>query len=255
MPRTEVRFAGVAGTELVGSLEEPEGPARGRVLFAHCFTCSKDLKAAYWIGQRLAECGLAMLRFDFAGLGQSEGDFVDTTLSSNIEDLVAAARFMEQEHGPVGLIVGHSLGGVATLAAAGRVPSARAVCTISTSFAATHLRRYLVADHGDAAPSEELQVTLAGRSFRLRRSFVEDLARHDMARIIPELGRPLLVLHAPDDRVVEMAQAELIYQAARQPRSIVALDGADHLLTRPVHAHRAADLIAAWALPYLLDPA
>lgn len=242
-------FVGARGERLAAILDRPDGEVTGFALFAHCFTCTKDLKAAHWIGQALARRGITMLRFDFAGLGQSEGAFEESTLSSNADDLVAAAEFMTREHGPPRLLIGHSLGGVAALVAAPGMPDVRAVCTISSSFSATHLRRYL-ASAADPPP-ERFDVTIAGRTFQLRRSFLEDLERHDMGERIASLGRPLLVLHAPDDRVVEIDQAERIFAAAAHPRSLVALDGADHLLARREHAERAAALIAAWSEPYL----
>lgn len=248
MPRpTRTRFTGARGETLAAILDEPDGEARGHALFAHCFTCGKDLKAAHWLGQALAARGIAMLRFDFAGLGQSEGDFSESSLSANVEDLVAAGEHLAREHGPARLLVGHSLGGLAALAAASEMPDVRAVCTISSSFRASHLRRYI--DPGEAA--DRFTVTIAGRKLQLRRGFLEDLERHDMAAHIAGLGRPLLVMHAPEDEVVELAQAEQIFAAARQPKSLVALDGAGHLLMRRDQAERAAGIIAAWAAPYL----
>ena len=249
MPRARhTHFASSRGERLAAILDLPDSEPTGWVLFAHCFTCTKDVKAAYWIGQGLAQRGLAMLRFDFAGIGQSEGELAESGLSSNIDDLVAAADFLRSEHAPPKLLVGHSLGGVATLAAASRIPEARAVCTISSSFSADHLVRYLTPD---GPPPDRFQVTIANRTLWLRRSFVEDLQRQDMAHHIANLGRPLLVMHSPEDRIVELAQAERIFAAASQPRSLIALDGADHLLSSRAQAARVAELIVAWARPYL----
>ena len=251
MPRPlRTAFRGARGHRLAAILDLPDHEPDAHALFAHCFTCTKDLKAAHYIGRTLAARGIAMLRFDFAGLGQSEGDFSETTLSSNVEDLLAAAEHLRAAHGPPRLMIGHSLGGVATLAAAARVPECRAVCTISSSFRAAHLRQHLLGDETADAP-ERLEVRIAGRQLQLRREFLQDLERHDMARHIANLARPLLVLHAPEDTIVEMAQAEQIFGAALHPKSLVALGGADHLLSQRQHAEHAARLIALWAEPYL----
>jgi putative redox protein len=251
MPRPlRTSFPGARGHRLAAILDLPDREPDAHALFAHCFTCTKDLKAAHWIGRSLAERGVAMLRFDFAGLGQSEGDFGETTLSSNVEDLLAAAEYLRNEHGPPRILIGHSLGGVATLAAAGGVAEARAVCTISSSFQATHLRQHLLGEHRDEAP-ERLDVKIAGRAFQLRRRFLADLEQHDMAEHIRALGKPLLVLHAPGDRIVEIAQAEQIFAAASQPKAFIALGGADHLLGRREDAEHVAQLIQLWASRYL----
>ena len=249
MPRVQqVRFPAANGESLAGIVDWPDTPPRAFALFAHCFTCTKDIKAAYWTSRSLAAHGLAVLRFDFAGLGHSQGDFSRSSFSSNIEDLFAAAQFLRQQHQAPRLMVGHSLGGAAVLATAARLPEVTAVATIAAPLSPEHLRRHLV-----APPSAPGMVTMevGGRRFFLRSQFVDDLQRHDMPRAIAQLGRALLVIHATGDRVVAMDQAEAIFAAARHPKAFVSLDGADHLLSQRGDAAAVARIIAAWADPLL----
>jgi putative redox protein len=223
-------------------------------LFAHCFTCSKDLKAARWISLALAERGIAVMRFDFTGIGESEGDFENTDFSSNIEDLVAAADFLRDHYGPPRILIGHSLGGAAVLAAAARIPDAVAVATIAAPSDTTHLSERLIRMAPELDERGEAEVHLGGRRFRVKRELVEDLRERSLARAIGELGRALLVMHSPADEAVEIDHAWRILEAARQPKSFVSLDDADHLLLRSERdAHYAADVLAAWAERYLDD--
>ncbi|MEM9291527.1 MAG: alpha/beta fold hydrolase [Acidobacteriota bacterium] len=248
-----VHFPSAHGTQLVGRIDRPPGEPRAWALFAHCFTCSKDLKAVRWINRALVEQGLAVLRFDFTGLGESEGDFADTNFSSNLEDLVAAADYLRSEHQAPTLIVGHSLGGAAVLAAAHRMPEAQAVVTIGAPSDTEHLRHGLL---GPAAANleeggEETTIRLAGRPFRIKRQLLEDLEADHVGPRLAKLNKALLILHSPVDETVEVDHARRIYEAARHPKSYVSLDDADHLLTRERDARYAASVIAAWADRYL----
>jgi putative redox protein len=248
--RERVRFPGARGQELVAQIDRPSGEPRAWALFAHCFTCSKDLKGARWVSRALAEQGIAVLRFDFTGIGESEGDFSETDFSSNLEDLVAAADFLRAERRAPQILIGHSLGGAAMLAAAGRIAEAVAVATIAAPSDPAHLARALVrlAPALEREPSAE--VTLGGRSFRIRRELLDDLAQQPLEAAIARLHRALLILHSPVDETVGIEHAARIYGAARHPKSFVSLDDADHLLTRERDARYAAAVIAAWASRY-----
>jgi putative redox protein len=232
----------------------PLGEARAYALFAHCFTCSKDLRAARHISRALAERGIGSLRFDFTGLGESEGDFADTNFSSNIDDLVAAADFMRQRAQAPALLVGHSLGGAAVLAAAHRIDECTAVATIGAPHDAEHVRQ-LLDDEADTIVAEgEACVSVAGRSFRIKKQLLDDLAEQQVDRRIATLKRALLVLHSPTDNIVGIDNARLIFQEARHPKSFVSLDGADHLLSRERDARYVAEVLASWASRYLPEP-
>ena len=247
-----VSFDNGRGDALAARLDLPlRDHPRAYAVFAHCFTCSKNLSAAVNLSRTLVEHGWGVLRFDFTGLGDSEGQFEDTHFSSNVEDLVAAARWLERARGPARLLVGHSLGGAAVLRAAGHLDSVRAVATIAAPARPDHILRILDA-HLDTIEREgEATVTLAGRSFTIKRQFLEDLKEQSMQTAIGALDRALLILHAPADRVVGIDNAAKIFTAAKHPKSFVALDDADHLLSRTADARFAADVIATWADRYL----
>ena len=251
MPRIE--FAGSTGEALAARLEVPGGDPRGFAVFAHCFTCSKDSKAASRISRALTGAGIAVLRFDFTGLGDSDGDFSNTNFSSNIDDLVAAAQYLEREHGAPSLLIGHSLGGAAVIAAAERLPSVRAVATIAAPSEPSHVAALFDAARESITTEGEADVQLAGRTFRIRRQLLDDLAAQPQHDRIAGLDRALLVLHSPLDDIVGIDNAREIFEAARHPKSFVALDGADHLLTAASDATFAASTIAAWAARYALD--
>jgi putative redox protein len=248
-----VTFKGAFGDRLAASLERPEDTPRAHALFAHCFTCSKDLKAARWITEGLVRQGFAVLRFDFTGLGESEGDFADTNFSSNLADLVAAAEFMRDRYEAPRLLVGHSLGGTAVLAAARSIPESRAVATIGSPSDTQHLGD-LLRDHApDLEHTGEAEVRLAGRAVRIRRQLLEDLAEQSMHSVIEDLGRALMIFHSPHDDTVSIDHAARIFAAARHPKSFVSLDGADHLLIRDEgDAHYVAAVLAAWAARYVV---
>lgn len=248
---TSIQFEGASGHLLSARLHRPPGPIRAYALFAHCFTCGKDLRAVRTISETLAETHIATLRFDFTGLGQSEGDFADTTFSSNIGDLVAAAGWLREHHQAPSILIGHSLGGAAVLAAAHRIEEARAVATIGAPAEPEHLRE-LFAKEADAIREHgEAEVVLAGRPFRIKRELLEDLAEQCSAKKISELGKALVVFHSPQDSTVGIENARLIFQAARHPKSFVSLDGADHLLGRTRDASYVAQVLAAWSERYL----
>jgi putative redox protein len=246
-------FPNAQGERLSGRLDLPDGVPRAWALFAHCFTCGKDILAARRIAAGLAARGIATLGFDFTGLGSSEGDFASTGFSSNVADILAAVAQLRAEGRAPALLIGHSLGGAAVLAAAAGIPEVRAVAVIGAPFSTAHLLDRLEPQLAAVARDGEAQVTIAGRSFTLRRDFVEDLQRQDQAARIARLGKALLILHAPQDAIVGIENARAIFDAARHPKSFVALDGADHLLTRPRDAEFVADILAAW-LPRYLDP-
>ncbi|MDB5432796.1 MAG: hypothetical protein JWP35_3912 [Caulobacter sp.] len=248
-------FKGADGQALAGRLDLPDGPARAYALFAHCFTCSKGSIAAVHIARSLVAQGVGVLRFDFTGLGDSEGDLAASGFSGNVADLQAAARHMTDAGYAPTLLIGHSLGGAAALAAAGQLPGIKAVATLGAPFEATHVERLF----GDKLPAlladGHAEVDLGGRTFSLKRGFVDDLRRQNQGARIAELHKALLILHSPTDAVVGVENATAIFMAARHPKSYVSLDHADHLLTKPGDAEYAAGVIAAWASRYLpADP-
>jgi uncharacterized OsmC-like protein/alpha-beta hydrolase superfamily lysophospholipase len=244
-------FPGSSGDDLAARLELPDGSVRAFALFAHCFSCSKDMLAARRIASGLATAGVAVLRFDFTGLGSSEGDFANTDFSSNVEDLIRAADYLRSNYEAPVILIGHSLGGAAVLAAAERIPEAKAVVTISAPADVAHVLRQLGGSLDLIRSEGEAEVKLAGRPFRIRRSFVEDAEMQRLEEKIRTLGRALLVLHAPPDEVVGIDNASRIFLAARHPKSFISLDDADHLLSRPKDASYAAGVIAAWVARYI----
>jgi putative redox protein len=246
-----ITFHGASGEELAARIELPAGEPLAWALFAHCFTCSKDLRAAREITRTLAGRGFAVLRFDFTGLGESEGDFADTNFSSNVDDLVAAADWLREERAAPRLLIGHSLGGAAVLVAAGRIEESAAVATIGAPSETEHLRETILREAPELEGTDEAEVELAGRTFRIRRQLLEDLEAQNMEAAVAELGRPLLVLHAPEDEIVPVDHGRRIFDLAADPKAFVALDGADHLLTDPRDAGFAGEILAAWAERYV----
>ncbi|MEZ4225560.1 MAG: alpha/beta fold hydrolase [Polyangiaceae bacterium] len=247
----KITFPSAQGHSLAARLELPEGQPRAFALFAHCFTCSKDSTAASRISRALADEGFAVLRFDFTGLGGSEGDFANTDFSSNLSDLVAAADYLRAEYQAPTVLVGHSLGGAAVLRAAARIEETRAVVTLNAPFDPAHVKELLSAAEPALLAAEEAEVNLAGRTFRVKRSLLDDLSDQPMREAIGNLGAALLVMHSPTDDVVGVDNARLIFEAARHPKSFVSLDGASHLLGQRADAIFAARVIAAWAARYL----
>ena len=240
MPSKTLNFPGAAGRPLSGRLVMPAGAPRAYAIFAHCFTCSKDSRAAAYISQSLAARGIAVLRFDFA----------DTVFSSNIEDLVCAANHLRGQHQAPQILIGHSLGGTAVLAAASQIAEARAVVTIGSPFQPSHVL-HLVPEPERIRAEGEAEVHIGGRPVRIRREFIDDLERHDPLRAAGTLRKALLVLHSPRDAIVSIDNAAQIFMAAKHPKSFVSLDDADHLLTSAADAAYAAEMTAAWASRYL----
>ena len=251
MPTERISFAGHDQSELAARLDLPEGPVLATALFAHCFTCSKDIPAARRIAGRLAAMGIAVLRFDFTGLGHSGGEFANTSFTSNVDDLVAACRYLDGRDLAPSLLIGHSLGGAAVLKARAQIPSIKAVVTLGAPFDPSHVTH----NFADALPEIErngaADVTLGGRPFRIGKAFVDDVSQSELAPAIMALNAALLVMHAPLDDTVGIDNASEIFRAAKHPKSFVTLDRADHLISRAEDAEYAADVIAAWTTRYL----
>jgi uncharacterized OsmC-like protein/alpha/beta superfamily hydrolase len=251
----KITFPGSQGAPLAARLDYPEGKTRAFALCAHCFTCSKDLFAAARIASELTERGFAVFRFDFTGLGMSEGEFANTNFSSNVQDLLAAAQYLRETLMPVDILIGHSLGGTAVLAAAGDIPEAKAVATIGAPADAAHVTRNFAAHLDEIRDKGEAEVTLAGRTFTIKRQFLDDVETTRLHDRIAAMKKALLIFHAPTDEVVGLDNASAIFTAARHPKSFLALQGADHLLARREDATYVAEVLSAWASRYIADRA
>ncbi|MDA5094379.1 bifunctional alpha/beta hydrolase/OsmC family protein [Aliiroseovarius sp. KMU-50] len=251
MPIERFTFKGHGGHDLAARLDRPSGPHLATALFAHCFTCGKDIIAARRIADRLTGAGIAVLRFDFTGLGHSDGEFENTDFTSNVEDLLLAAAALEARGLRPSLLIGHSLGGAAVLKAASSLPSALAVVTIGTPSTPANVVHQFSGSLDDISDQGQAEVQLGGRPFTIRQSFVDDVQDQKLEDAIRNLNAALLVLHAPRDQVVSIEHAAKIFLAAKHPKSFVTLDNADHLITRPDDAEYVADVIATWAARYL----
>ncbi|MCK1651296.1 OsmC family protein [Bradyrhizobium sp. 149] len=251
MPTERFQFTGEGGHQLSAALELPDGEPAAFALFAHCFTCGKDALAAKRISVALAAKGIAVLRFDFTGLGSSEGDFANSTFSSNVADLVRAADHLRSVRKAPSILIGHSLGGAAILAAAGQIPEATAVATIAAPSDPAHVTGLFKEHIDDIRTQGEVEVSLAGRPFRIKREFLDDIAEHELMKDVSGLHKALLVMHSPVDDTVGIDNATKLFVSARHPKSYVSLDHADHLLTKAADALYAADVIAAWASRYI----
>lgn len=247
----KVTFTGAGGETLAARLDRPAGRPRAYALFAHCFTCNKDIFAAARIAGALADRGIAVLRFDFTGLGASEGDFANTNFSSNVADLVRAADFLRETQEAPKLLIGHSLGGAAVLAAAAQVPEATAVATIGAPADPAHVAEHFTESRPEIEAAGEAEVLLVGRPFRIKKQFLEDIEAQKLEPAIAGLRKALLVFHAPRDAIVGIDNASRIFAAAKHPKSFVSLDDADHLLSRKDDAIYVAEVLAAWARRYL----
>jgi len=246
-----IEFPNGRGESLAGSLELPADDPEAYALFAHCFTCSKNINAATWVSRALRARGYAVLRFDFTGLGGSEGDFANENFTSNIDDLVAAADHLRGAGHAPSLLVGHSLGGAAVLAAGERIPEVRAVATIGAPSDPGHVSHLFAGDRDRIEAEGSAEVRLGGRSFRISRQFLEDVEERRLAPHLAALDAAVLVCHSPEDEVVPIDHAGRIYKAARHPKSFFSLSGTDHLLSRRDDAVWVADLLAVWAGRYV----
>jgi putative redox protein len=251
MPTERFQFTGSEGQQLAAALDTPDGPASAYALFAHCFTCGKDGLAAKRIAVALAAKGIAVLRFDFTGLGSSEGDFANSTFSSNVADLVRAAGHLRETRGAPVLLIGHSLGGAAVLAAADQIPEAKAVVTVAAPSDPSHVTGLFTGSIEDIRKQGKAEVSLAGRPFTIKREFLDDVAEHSLAGHIAKLHKALLVMHAPTDDTVGIENATRIFVTARHPKSFVSLAGADHLLSDRRDSVYVANVVTAWASRYL----
>ena len=248
-----IGFVGSQGDRLDARLDLPAGPPRAFAVFAHCFTCSKDLRSAGRLATSLTDAGFGVLRFDFTGLGASEGEFANTNFSSNTEDLLAAADWLRVNHRAPQILVGHSLGGAAVLRVAGEIEEVRAVVTIAAPSDTQHLTSVIADSVDEIEANGEATAVLAGREFTIRRQFLDDLAVHRITDEVASMKKALLVMHSPIDNSVGIEHAARIFEAARHPKSFVALDGADHLLGDPDDAEFAAAAITAFANRYVVD--
>lgn len=236
---------------LAARLDMPTGPVKAYALFAHCFTCSKDIFAAARVSAALAEYGFAVLRFDFTGLGASEGEFANSNFSSNVEDLRAAVDYLRKEYNAPKLLVGHSLGGAAVLSAAGEIPEVKAIATIGAPADAAHVIHNFGAKIDEIDQEGEAQVSLAGRNFTIKKQFLEDLKAQNMQQRLSKIKQAVIIFHAPQDNVVGIENAADIFQALKHPKSFVSLDDADHLLSRKQDAIYVAQILSAWAQRYI----
>ncbi len=248
----KITFTNKEGQTLVGRLELPaDRHPHNFVLFAHCFTCNKNLSAVKNIGKALTSNGFAVLRFDFTGLGESDGDFADTNFSGNVNDLIAAAAYLEKNYQAPSLLIGHSLGGAAVVFAAAEIPSIKAVATIGAPSNPVHVKHLLHSSLEEISRQGHAVVNLSGRDFTIKKQFLDDLETKSLPEIVKHLRKPILILHSPQDTTVGIINAEEIYVAARHPKSFVSLDGADHLLMQKKDSTYAGDVIAGWAKRYL----
>ena len=250
---SRIRFTNRTGMQLAGNLELPPGGHwQATALFAHCFTCTRNIKAARNITRALADAGFAVLRFDFTGLGESEGDFADTNFSSNLDDLEDAATWLAEKLAAPQLLVGHSLGGTAVLAVGERLDSVRAIATLAAPAQADHMLEHFGPGNLEVIEKDgSAEIQLDGRPFRIRRDFVEDARRHSFEGRLRKLRRALLVMHSPSDRIVSIDNAQKIFEAALHPKSFISLDDADHLMPEEADSRYAGGLIAAWASRFL----
>ena len=249
--RTKVEFPGTDGLKIAGLLESPDTNPHSFALFAHCYTCGKDVVSASRIARALVARGYAVLRFDFTGLGSSDGDFANSNFSSNVNDLVLAADFLRDHYRAPVLLIGHSLGGAAVLAAAHAIPELKGVVTIAAPSDPQHVIKQFACDIKQIEQTGVASVELAGRPFTIKKQFLDDLSEQQQTEKIANLRKPLLVFHSPMDEIVSIHEAEKIYRSAKHPKSFVSLDNADHLLTNAKDAKYVATTIAAWATRYI----
>ncbi len=248
----KIKFVNSTGLELAAKLELPEDESpKGYALFAHCFTCNKNLTAVRNIGRALTLNGIAVLRFDFTGLGESEGEFENTNFSSNVEDLISAADFLEKNYKAPNILIGHSLGGAAVIFAAKHISSVSAIATIGAPSSPKHVSNLLKEGVEEIENKGEATVLIGGREFKIQKHFLDDINEKNMDMTLKKLKLPLLVLHSPQDTTVGIENAAQIYQCAWHPKSFISLDGADHLLSRKEDSVYVGKMIATWAERYI----
>ena len=246
-----ITFPGSQGHDLAARLELPAGKPRSYALFAHCFSCSKDVLTAVRLAAELNACGIALLRFDFTGLGNSQGDFANTNFSSNVQDLIYAADFLRTHYQAPHILIGHSLGGAAVLAVAGNIPEVRAVATLNAPSDPAHVSHLFADSVADIESQGQAEVQLAGRTFSIQKQFLDDIAEQNLLNKVADLRKPLLIFHSPVDSVVNIEHAARIYKAAKHPKNFVSLDDADHMVSRPADAQYVASVLSAWASRYI----
>ena len=246
----EIKFKGHSDELLSARLDVPSGKINSYAIFAHCFTCSKDLYAADKVSQKLAKYGIGVLRFDFTGLGKSEGEFGNTNFSSNVEDLIKAQEFLNSNYQPATLMVGHSLGGAATLAAATKLNDIKAVVTIGAPSNVANIQRHF-SDVDIIKEKGEAEIKIAGRKFNVKKQFLDDIDHTKLLEIIKKLNKPVLIMHSPIDEIVGIENAKNLYDALSHPKSFISLDKADHLITKTKDADYISSIIAAWSSNYL----
>ena len=252
MRSEKIKFKNVKGEELAAKIELPKNQTpKGFALFAHCFTCNKNLTAVRNIGRELTSHGIGVLRFDFTGLGESEGDFENTNFSSNVEDLISAAQFLEQNYEAPKIIIGHSLGGSAVIFAAKQIPTIKAVATIGAPSNPNHVSHLLKSGIDEINLNGEAIIEIGGREFKIQKHFLEDINEKNMDKTLKSLKSALLVLHSPQDTTVGIENAAQIYQCAWHPKSFISLDGADHLLTNREDSLYVGKMIANWSERYI----
>ena len=244
-------FTNNLGEELSGRLEMPKSEPKAYALFAHCFTCSKDIIAPNTISKTLRDQGIAVLRFDFTGLGSSAGDFSDTNFTSNVDDLLQASKALTDQFQAPKLIIGHSLGGAAALQAAFLLENIKAVVTIGAPSDVSHVAHHFDSEKEEIESKGEANVCLSGRPFKIKKQFIDDLNNTDVLSIVGKLKKALLVMHSPLDKTVSVEHAANIFMAAKHPKSFVSLDKSDHLLMNKEDAHYAAEIIGSWVLRYI----
>ncbi|MCH4822844.1 alpha/beta fold hydrolase [Gramella lutea] len=254
MQKKNVSFENSDSKSLKGVLELPfnENP-ENFVLFAHCFTCNKNFHAPSNISKSLASKGYGVLRFDFTGLGDSEGDFEDTNFTGNVNDLVAAAKFLEKEYSAPTLIIGHSLGGAAALFAALKIDSVQAIVTINAPSNLSHVQKHFESNLDEIENEGSANIKIGGRSFKIKKHFIEDLKRNEDSKALGEIRKPLLIMHSPQDEIVSIKHAEELYQSAWHPKSFITLNGADHMLSNKSDSEYAGTVISAWASKYISE--
>ncbi|PCJ95510.1 MAG: hypothetical protein COA50_09960 [Flavobacteriaceae bacterium] len=251
MKNQKIKFKNAQGQELAARIEFPDGEPKSYALFAHCFTCNKNLTAIRNIGRALNKSGIAVLSFDFTGLGESEGDFEHSNFSSNVDDLVLAAQFLKANYVAPSILIGHSFGGAAVIFAAHHIPSVKAVATIGAPSSPKHITHLLKSGIDEINRKGEAVVDIGGRAFKIRKQFLEDINENNMEESLSTLKLPLLVLHSPQDTTVGIENAAQIYQAAWHPKSFISLDGANHLLTDKEDSIYVGKMIANWAERYI----